>query len=175
MGIRRKAREMALKAAFEIDFSGSSCDAVIENIASNQKIENDVMAFMQELLEAYITHAADIDKIIEKHSNNWKLSRMASVDRNILRLGVMEILYKSDIPKNVTINEYLEIAKKYGTEDSSSFINGILDKINKKDGSIEFHDFTEEEGSIMLDPDVKMHFRDSESVNKVLREYIAHH
>jgi len=133
MGIRRKAREMALKAAFEIDFSGSTCDDVIENIASNQKLEDDVMSFMQELLEDFKIHSADIDKIVEKHSNNWKLSRMASVDRNILRLGVLEIMYKPDIPKNVTINEYLEIAKKYGTEDSSSFINGILDKINKAD------------------------------------------
>ncbi|MBU0505106.1 MAG: transcription antitermination factor NusB [bacterium] len=133
MGIRRKAREMALKAAFEIDFSGSTCDDVIENIASNQKLEDDVMSFMQELLEDLKIHSADIDKIVEKHSNNWKLSRMASVDRNILRLGVLEIMYKPDIPKNVTINEYLEIAKKYGTEDSSSFINGILDKINKAD------------------------------------------
>jgi transcription antitermination protein NusB len=133
MGIRRKAREMALKAAFEIDFSGSSCHDVIENIALNQKLDDDVLAFMQELLDDFNTHTTEIDKIVEEHSNNWKLSRMASVDRNILRLGVVEILYKPDIPKNVTINEYLEIAKKYGTEDSSSFINGILDKINKAD------------------------------------------
>jgi len=130
VGLRRKARELALKAVFEIDFTGTAYEAVFQQIELEQKPDVEVKNFAIKLLETYNLNKTPINELIEEHSNNWKLSRMASVDRNILRLGVAEIKYMDDIPKNVTINEYLEVAKKYGTEDSSSFINGILDKIS---------------------------------------------
>jgi N utilization substance protein B len=96
-------------------------------------MEPDTCDFMSELIRAYFSGIRAIDTLIEERSDNWKLGRMASVDRNLLRLGACEILYLPDVPKSVSINEYLEIAKKFGTEDSSSFINGILDKIVKPD------------------------------------------
>ena len=132
MGARRKSREAALKILFEADFNKVPMGGIADRMITEQEIDIEVVQFIQKLLDAYQDHEVDVNQLIEKHSSNWKLSRMASVDRNILRLGVCEILFLRDIPKNVTINEYLEIAKKYGTEDSSSFINGILDKIEKR-------------------------------------------
>lgn len=135
MGARRKSRELALKILFEADFNKIPLGVIADRMITEQEVEIEVGQFIQKLLDAYRDHEAEVNILIEKHSSNWKLSRMAGVDRNILRLGVSEILYFDDIPKNVTINECLEIAKKYGTEDSSSFINGILDKIEK--GTVE--------------------------------------
>lgn len=132
MGMRRKAREAALKILFEADFNKVSLGSIADRMITEQQLEIEVSQFLQKLLDEYRDHEADVNNLIEKYSSNWKLSRMASVDRNILRLGACEILFFRDIPKNVTINEYLEIAKKYGTEESSSFINGILDKIEKR-------------------------------------------
>lgn len=132
MGARRKSRELALKILFEADFNKIPLGSIADRMITEQEVEIEVGQFIQKLLDAYRDHEAEVNILIEKHSSNWKLSRMAGVDRNILRLGVSEILYFDDIPKNVTINECLEIAKKYGTEDSSSFINGILDNIEKQ-------------------------------------------
>lgn len=132
MGARRKSREMALKILFEADFNKIPLGSIADRMITEQELEIEMGQFIQKLLDAYRDHETDVNILIEKHSSHWKLSRMAGVDRNILRLGVSEILFFSDIPKNVTINEYLEIAKKYGTEDSSSFINGILDNIEKQ-------------------------------------------
>lgn len=132
MGTRRKARELALKVVFEIDFQENSLLAILDRIQAEQRAESEVLQFAQHLLETYENNEDVVNSTIEEHSNNWKLSRMANVDRNILRLGVSEIVFFEDVPKSVTINEYLEIAKKYGSEESSSFVNGILDKIEKK-------------------------------------------
>lgn len=134
MGTRRKARELALKVLFENDFNGVATAKISDRVQIEEGVEAEVSSFMHELLRLYEDHKSEINSCIETHSNNWKLSRMASVDRNILRLGVTEIKYCADVPRNVTINECLEIAKKFGSEDSSSFINGILDKIEKVEG-----------------------------------------
>lgn len=131
MGMRRKARELALRTIFESDFSKAPFVEVIDRVQHDSEPEPEVMQFLSQLMVAYADNHKVIDELIEKHSNNWKLFRMASVDRNIIRLGVAEILYFDDVPKSVSINEYLEIAKKYGTDESSSFVNGILDKIEK--------------------------------------------
>jgi transcription antitermination protein NusB len=131
MGARRKARELALKALFEHDFNQQSLGSVGDRLITENGLETEVSSFLLEIISHFVENNEKIDKMIEGHSSHWKLSRMASVDRNILRLGVCELLYFSDVPKNVTINEYLEIAKKFGNEESSSFVNGILDKIIK--------------------------------------------
>jgi N utilization substance protein B len=88
-----------------------------------------VFSFARELLAGVLGNRAAIDSCIESKSKNWSVSRMSRVDLNILRLAVFELLYCPDIPKNVTINEAIEVAKKFGAEDSSSFVNGILDEI----------------------------------------------
>lgn len=131
MGVRRKAREMALAAVFEHEFSGLPLPAIAKRVLSEETPTDEVKEFYNALLKAVAEHQNEIDVIIVKFSNNWKLARMAGVDRNILRLGAAEILYLPEIPKSVSINEYLEVAKKFGSEDSSSFVNGILDKLEK--------------------------------------------
>lgn len=131
MGNRRRAREMALRILFEHDFTLELFPEIMGRVSSEENVDPEAKALLDRLVDVYTRNTSAIDSLIEKKSDNWKLSRMASVDRNILRLGAGEILYLADIPKSVSINEYLEIAKKYGTEDSSAFINGILDKIEK--------------------------------------------
>lgn len=131
MGTRRKARECALRVLFETDFNQDQTDTILARILSEETIEPETKFFLSQILTAYSAHVKEIDSHIETHSDNWKISRMASVDRNLLRLGVCEILFLPDIPKSVSINEYLEIAKKFGSEESSSFINGILDRLEK--------------------------------------------
>lgn len=133
MGLRRQARELALKALYEIEFNqADDIRQLADRLTQQNDSATDVAQFMSSLLELYQEHKAQIDKTIESYSSNWKLPRMATVDRNILRLGVLEICFIPDIPKSVTINEYLEIAKKYGTEESRSFVNGVLDKVPEK-------------------------------------------
>lgn len=92
----------------------------------------EIQDFTYHLVEGTLRNEKEIDGVIEGSSTNWKLSRMASVDRNLLRLAAYELLFLQDIPHSVTINEAVEIAKKFGTEDSPGFINGVLDKIAKE-------------------------------------------
>jgi transcription antitermination protein NusB len=76
-----------------------------------------------------IAHRAEIDRLIEQHSHNWRLDRMSRIDRNVLRLGVFELKYRPDIPKKVSLNEAVELGKNFGTEESSAFVNGLLDRV----------------------------------------------
>jgi transcription antitermination protein NusB len=127
---RRQAREYALKMLFQHDFvgdrNGLECagDQWYE-----QKANEDLKKFARELVSGTLKHLEEIDRVVQEAAENWKMDRMAAVDRNILRCAVYEILYKNDIPAAVTINEALEIAKKYSSQESVSFINGLLDKI----------------------------------------------
>ncbi len=87
-------------------------------------------SFFQEIIKGYIENQSEIDDLIKKVSKNWSMKRMPYVDKNIIRIATFEILYKDDIPPNVSINEAVNIAKKFGTNNSGSFVNGILDKIS---------------------------------------------
>lgn len=104
-------------------------DEAITDFWRSFKTDSDVKTFFTILVVGTFQHLNEIDRIINDISENWKLDRMAVVDRNIIRCAVFELLYLSDIPPNVTINEAIEIAKRYGTADSPGFINGILDRI----------------------------------------------
>lgn len=128
MGMRRKARELALQAlyAIEIDPAGFRNS---ERFWGEFEAEAHVLAFARELVQGVIANREELDRVITGKSRNWALSRMAKIDLNILRIGAFELLHRSDIPKNVTINEAIEIAKVFGTEDSPAFVNGILDEI----------------------------------------------
>lgn len=130
MGNSRLARELALQILFEVEFTNKAgLNAVTERVLSERDTPAETSSFIKKLLETFVQNASAVDDHIEKFSDHWKIGRMSAVDRNLLRLGVTEILYFEDIPKSVSINECLEIAKKFGTADSSGFINGILDKI----------------------------------------------
>lgn len=132
MGSRRKAREFALKILFQVEFTGQPLSEVFPLFWLENNVSDEVKVFTEELCSGVYRNLKEIDSVVESHSTNWKVSRMAGVDRNILRLAVYELLYLEGIPSSVTINEAVEIAKKYGTEESSSFINGILDHIAKE-------------------------------------------
>ena len=91
------------------------------------------MDFSARIIRGVEEHRGDLDRIIEKYSSHWKIDRMAHVDRNILRIAVYELLYCDDIPPKVAINEAIDIGKKFGSEDSGAFINGVLDKIKAEE------------------------------------------
>ncbi len=132
---RRKAREYALQMLFQHDFTGekSSPDSIKE-FASEKKESAKVRKFAEELVGGTISHIGEIDGVIQKAAEHWKVDRMSLVDRNILRFAVYEILFRKDIPAAVTINEALEIAKKYSSSEAAPFINGLLDKIARDSG-----------------------------------------
>lgn len=129
---RRKGREFALQLLFQFDFTGSRPGRQdFDEFWSKKEEDEGLREFTEDIVYGTLDHLEDIDTEIRKAAENWVLERMASVDRNILRAATYELLFRSDIPSTVTINEAIEIAKKYSTDESASFINGILDKITK--------------------------------------------
>ena len=130
MGSRTKARECALQALYQLDTSGGTPSDVLAGLwAHFEPADDDTKKFAEALVRGAQREQAIIDDLIQKTSTNWKLERMARVDRNILRLAVYEILKRADVPLKVTLNEAIELSKKYGSEESSAFVNGILDRI----------------------------------------------
>lgn len=129
MGVRREGRELALQALYSLDLNPTNSKVMLQQFWENFQESAAIREFAGELVEGVLANREVIQKRIKSQSKNWSLSRMAKVDLNILRIGVYELLFRSDIPKNVTINEAIEVAKKFGTEDSPAFINGILDEI----------------------------------------------
>ncbi|HYA12670.1 MAG TPA: transcription antitermination factor NusB [Thermodesulfovibrionales bacterium] len=130
---RRRAREYALQILFQIDFKDKKVNNKdLEDFWSDKQENEDVKKFAEDLVKGTIRKLDDIDSKIEKFAENWVLKRMAAVDRNILRFAVYEILYRKDIPPAVTINEALEIAKKFSSSEAAPFINGILDRLAKE-------------------------------------------
>jgi len=129
MGLRRKAREIAMQVLFCMDMSEDKSDELIDRLYEAANAPADIRPFCDKLIKGVRDHRPDIDKVIEQFSDNWKLFRMACVDRNIIRIAVFELLHCEDIPPRVSINEAVDIAKKYGTGESGAFINGILDSI----------------------------------------------
>ena len=132
MGARRKARELALQMLFQYDMSGNSTEQIIDTFEELQKSKANTREFATRIFCGTVERVAEIDEMIQNQAENWRLSRMAAVDRNIIRMSIYEFLHESDTPKLVIIDEAIEIAKKYGTQKSSQFINGILDGILKR-------------------------------------------
>jgi N utilization substance protein B len=132
---RRRAREYALQILFQIDFKGREVGRNdFEDFWLDKDETEDVKKFAEEIVKGTIQSLDEIDLQIEKVAENWVLKRMAAVDRNILRFAAYEILYRKDIPSAVTINEAIEISKKFSSSESAPFINGILDRLAKEAG-----------------------------------------
>jgi transcription antitermination protein NusB len=130
---RRKAREYALQILFQIDFKEKTIDRKdLEEFWSDKKETKEVKDFTEALVRGTLDRLEEIDRIIERVTENWLLKRMAAVDRNILRFAAYEILYRKDIPSAVTINEAIEIAKKYSSQEAAPFLNGVLDQLAKE-------------------------------------------
>ena len=129
MGIRRKARELALQALFCMDMTSDTSEEMLLRFCAHYDPPAKARPFFLELIRGVNGSRALIDQLIERFSRNWRLSRMSCVDRNIMRIAVYEMLFCSDIPAKVSINEAIDIGKRFGAEDSGAFINGILDRI----------------------------------------------
>ena len=130
MGNRRKSRELAMQALFYMDMNPiDSEETNLERFCTNFTLSKKARPFFLKLVNGVLQTKSELDSIIEKFSDHWKIGRMACVDRNIIRIAVYELLYCRDIPSKVSINEAVDIGKKFGTEESGSFINGILDSI----------------------------------------------
>lgn len=130
MGTRTRARECALQALYQLDLSGGDPREALRGILAHfEEADRQTEQFADELVRGVQSERRAIDAIIQKSSTNWKLDRMARVDRNILRLAVYEILRRADVPLRVTLNEAIELGKKFGSEESSAFVNGVLDRI----------------------------------------------
>ena len=130
MGARRRAREAALQMLYQMDVSAMSADQVIElywkNLAGGPHEEDE---FANAIVRGYAAAREKIDETIRNVSQHWRLERMTRVDRNILRLGVYELSCLADVPRRVTLNEAVELAKRYGAESSPAFVNGVLDRV----------------------------------------------
>jgi transcription antitermination protein NusB len=132
MGARRKARECALQMLFQYDVAHQPVNELVETYWGEMaEAADDVRDFATELAVGAITHQAEIDERIRQRTEHWRIPRMAVVDRNLLRLAVYEFLHQPQTPKTVAINEALEIARRFSTQEATQFINGILDAIKR--------------------------------------------
>lgn len=129
MGLRRQAREMALKMLFQIDLGELNPGEVMNYFFSGQTAAEEVQEYARELVRGVVRVRTDLDSRLEAQAKNWALDRMAGVDRNILRMALYELLHQSDVPRSVVINEAVELAKKYSGEESGKFVNGVLDEL----------------------------------------------
>ncbi len=131
MGKRRKARELALQILYGMEMSKGELSPVLSGFWEAHPCPEEVRDFATELVTGTYENLSSIDNLLRKYADNWDINRLAAVDRNILRFATYELLFLDDIPPKVTINEAIEIAKKYSTADSGKFVNGILDRIKK--------------------------------------------
>jgi N utilization substance protein B len=118
-----------MQALFQIELNKDNSSETLELFCRHFRISKKLRSFFFRLVEGVQESLDEIDPLIEQFSENWKMSRMSRVDRNVMRIAVYELLYCQDIPPKVSINEAIDIGKKYGTEDSGAFVNGILDSI----------------------------------------------
>jgi N utilization substance protein B len=129
-GKRRLARECAIQFLYQLDMTGGDLAESLERFWETQEnLSPNVRTFAEELIRGALAHLAGIDEKIQHYTENWELPRIAAVDRNILRLAIYEMLHRDDIPPVVSINEAVDIAKKFSTRESGAFVNGILDRL----------------------------------------------
>jgi N utilization substance protein B len=129
MGTRRQARELAMQALFYMDMQNQVSLQMLEHFCELFRPSKKTDPFFLKLVSGVLENRAEIDALIERFSKNWKIDRMSCVDRNVMRIAVYELLYCQDIPPKVSINEAVDVGKKFGTEESGGFINGIMDSI----------------------------------------------
>lgn len=130
MGKRRKGRELALMILYELEFRPGETERMLKEFwQDHPRQSGEVQAFADSLVRGTLEHGAEIDRLIAANATHWSLARIALVERNILRLAAYELLHRHDIPEKVAINEAIELAKLYGSQESGAFVNGILDQI----------------------------------------------
>lgn len=132
MGKRRKARESALQILYQLEFDDSQIDETIDRYWRDKRVPGDIKGYSRRLVEGILGHREEIDKAIQSVSEHWRVSRMALIDRNILRLAAFELLQAREIAPPIIIDEAVEIAKRFSGPEAAVFINGILDALMKK-------------------------------------------
>ena len=132
MGKRRKSREFALQVLYQLEITKQDALQAMVRSRKNFSPEEAEDEFAKRIVIGVLERRQEIDRLIEERSENWRLDRMTAIDRNILRIALFELLYCSEIPPKVTINEAIDLGKRYGSEESGSFINGILDRIQNE-------------------------------------------
>jgi len=136
VGSRHQARERALQILFQYDIHGRP-GLWLDVFWEKNEATDEVKAFAEQLVAGVLEKKKELDALIGKYATNWKISRMPIVDRNILRAGVYELLWMGDVPAKVTVNEAIELAKSFGDDDASKFVNGILDQVLTKEPRLE--------------------------------------
>ena len=131
MGTRRQARELAMQALFYMDIRKDASEEMLEYFCGCFCPSKKSRPFFRKLVNGVLGTKDQIDALVERYSQNWNISRMSCVDRNVMRIAVYEMLYCDDIPPKVSINEAVDIGKKFGTQESGAFINGIMDSIRE--------------------------------------------
>ena len=126
---RSRCRELALQFLYQAEFAGERREEEVARFWQHFQKGNQTPAYLLQLVEGVAAHLEELDALIARYSEHWRLERMAAVDRNLLRLAAYELLYQPQVPPKVVINEAVELAKRYGTEVSGAFVNGILDRI----------------------------------------------
>lgn len=129
MGNRRRSRELAMQVLFQMEMNGDDSPEAVELFCKHFEVSKNAKPFFLRLVDGVKACRDELDRLIVRFSDNWKISRMSGVDRNLMRVAVYELLYCDDIPPKVSINEAIDIGKRFGTEHSSAFVNGILDSI----------------------------------------------
>lgn len=135
MGTRRKGREPALQALYQIEITGDASIAAVELFLSHFEGSAEAKEFARRLVSGVVSQRAEIDRLIQQCTDHWKLMRMAKVDLVILRMASYELVFCPDIPLNVSLDEAIEIGKRFGTDDSANFINGVLDQVAHSSGA----------------------------------------
>jgi len=130
MGKRRKSRELALQVLYQIEMSECDAEENFDLFWRHFTPSDNFKEFSQKIVKGVCQHREEIDTLIEKHSEHWRLKRMTIVDRNILRSAIFELIFCPDIPTKVILNEAIELSKKFSSEKSGSFVNGILDRVS---------------------------------------------
>ena len=129
-GTRRKARQLALQALYEIDSVGHDAEEVVTHLLANERLAEENSAFIRELVGGVIHNRQKIDQNIRRFAPAWPIEQIPIVDRSVLRLAIFEILFDNKVPVKVAINEAVELAKRFGTDNSSKFINGVLGAVS---------------------------------------------
>ena len=129
MGTRRQAREIAMQALFYMDMRNDVSVEMLEHFCGNFSPSQKIQPFFLKMVNGVLRVKGELDALIERFSENWDINRMSGVDRNVMRIAAFELIYCDDIPPKVSINEAVDVGKKFGTEESGAFINGILDSI----------------------------------------------
>ncbi len=132
MGRRRKSRESALQVLYQLNITRQDATTALARFQEHFLSQGEADDFLNRLVLGVLEHFSELDRLIAKYSENWRLDRINTIDRNILRIALFELLYCEEIPPKVTINEAIDLGKRFGSEDSGSFINGILDRIQNE-------------------------------------------